>query len=193
MTSEKCPNCGAGVASDAPKCEYCGTMLAPAGTYSKWISVKDKLPPRSASDPNRSDMVLKCYFYIGMKRYDSWVMSAYYDFKRKCWENDFFQTRIKDDIFTSHWMPLPAFDSPEWIPVGKAIPIEQGNIEGISIFELVSVRDTEYKNSLIAARLDFEENKWFAQLDALAKMNEPDIGLVEILRWMPLPLAPISE
>jgi hypothetical protein len=190
MTAEKCPNCGAALTANTNKCTYCGSTINSNNTFS-WISIKDRLPKPSAKDPRYSDIVLKCYYSTKYDFYGTFIMSAYYDFKKKIWDNPFFSDRIKDDIDASHWMPLPASDSPEWISIDKAIPITKSNIESYSTEALTSVKSDDYAVSLISACVIFEKRIWKAPiLDALSKKSDEDRGVVEVIKWMSLPTPP---
>jgi len=140
-------------------------------------------------------MQLTCFYAKDVKSWDSSirdvysVICAYYDFKRKEWDNDFFQPRINDDVFVSHWMPLPASDSPEWIGIDKATPKQSGD-ESFSKEMLVTVTGTSYKESLIGAQYRFKRQTWVTDLDAV-KGNDPETdGIVRITSWMPLPSPP---
>jgi hypothetical protein len=95
------------------------------------------LPPTQIAVYN----VLGCFGMNGghLKQKDGTILdtyieslkSIYYDFQNQKWKNDLYGQRA-EPIFVTHWMPLPAIGSSDWIPVILHIPDVAG-LKGFSI------------------------------------------------------------
>ena len=197
MISEKCPDCGAGVAPNATECSYCGSVLVPTNPVVKWTAIKDHLPPASPTDPIRSINVLGCFGMNGgrvkMKDgsifdgYPGSLRPVYYDFKNKGWNNDFYGIRMYP-ISITHWRPLPEIGLPDWIPVARQTPQTPLN-EDFSIHVLTCDKNIDYEGSVISAHISFKYPHWVAPLD-LTNPDEDALGQITISHWMPEPERP---
>ena len=134
MTSEKCPNCGAGIAPSAARCEYCGTAFTDAPDMT-WTRVDRHLPPPDPAHPGRSVYVITLDLGDGLtfvsKKdkithywYDfrpQFLISAYYDFNTKKWNNELLGKRHRE-ITPTHWMTIPPKSSSAWIAAADRLP-----------------------------------------------------------------------
>ncbi len=162
-----------------------------------WISLKDAQPATSV-DPSRSISVLVCNCKTGTytslddgtlyNSYDAWIMSAYYDSDKKRWYNDHYGERA-DRIKATHWMPLPAIDSPEWTAIVQRTPGIEGEDEDMSPYVLICDRNSDYESSIIAAQKDLDDGSWHAMLDVLTDDDFLN-GEVKATHWFPLPDPP---
>jgi hypothetical protein len=199
MISEKCPDCGAGVAPNATVCSYCGATFAQSNAMGKWTAMKDHLPPVSPTDPNRSINVLGCFGMNGgrLKQKDGTMLdtygmslkSIYYDFQSKQWKNDFYGQRA-EPIIVTHWMHIPSIGLPDWIPVILRTPQIPGNDDGFSINVLVCDKSIDYDGSVISAKVLFRHNTWYGTLDTIDTSESSKLGEITVSHWMPVPERP---
>ena len=200
MTSEKCPNCGAGITLGSSTCEYCGSVLTQTVGLGHWTDMKKNLPPVSPTDPSRSINVLGCFGMNGgrVKKKDGTVadtypgslMPVYYDFQAKEWKNDFYGIRMYP-IGVTHWMPLPSIGSPDWIPVVLRIP-QVAAADGFSTRVLACDKSLDYEGSVISAQVYFHDGHWVAPLD-LTNSDEDALGHITVSHWMPIPDRPLGN
>ena len=200
MISEKCPDCGAGVAPNATECSYCGSVLVPINPVVKWTAIKDHLPPASPTDPSRSINVLGCFGMNGgflkhkdgtrVDAYEGSLKSMYYDFKTQKWKNDLYGQRAEPFSMT-HWMSLPAMDSTDWVPVVLRTPEIAGE-NGFSIYILGCDKSIDYEGSIISSHILFQNSEWCAPLDTLDGSESSKLGAITVSHWMPQPDRPLK-
>ena len=198
MISEKCPDCGAGVAPNATECSYCGSVLVPTNPVVKWTAIKDHLPPASPTDPSRSINVLGCFGMNGgflkhkdgtrVDAYEGSLKSMYYDFKTQKWKNDFYGERAEPFSMT-HWMPLPAADLPDWTPIVLRTPQVAGR-NGWSIYVLGCNKNLDYAGSVFSVSVYLADGHWSAPLDTMNGSDDSPLGRITISHWMPQPDRP---
>jgi hypothetical protein len=200
MISEKCPDCGAGVAPNTSVCSYCGSTLVLSNVARKWTAITNHLPPPSPDNPNHSIMVLICFaknggnfvddedgtvgnFYAGS------VIAAYYDFKNQKWHNDLFG-KWAEPMPVTHWMPLPPSDSADWIPLVLRAPELEGTNEGESVDLLICDKSLSYEGSIVNGHMNLNHKKWQSGAVFNYSLDSDNCHLVTASHWMPLPDIP---
>ncbi len=197
MTTEKCPNCGAGITLGSSTCEYCGSVLTQTVGLGKWTAMKDHMPPVSPTDPSRSINVLGCFGMNGgrvkkegggiLDAYEGSIKSVYYEYETKKWKNQLYADRAYP-ILVTHWMPLPSIGLPDWIPVVLRIP-QVAAADGFSTRVLACDKSLDFEGSVIIAQVYFHDGHWVAPLD-LTNSDEDALGHITVSHWMPTPDRP---
>lgn len=211
MVAEKCPNCGAGIAPSAAKCEYCGTAFSDAPDLT-WTRVDRHLPPPDPAHPGRSVYVITVWLpdgvsFIGKKDkkihyfYDilqPCLISAYYDFNSKTWSNDLLGDRCRNmkDNPPTHWMSIPPKRSSAWIAAADRMPPPDTSIYW-SIDILVCDQSGNFPASVIVASGEFPYNirRWMSKglLDGPKDEDGLQDMFVSATHWMPYPSAGPKE
>ena len=203
MSTQTCISCGTDAPLNASFCPNCGSRIATPEVH-KWTSIKDRLPDRLPTNPDRSINVLICEGIEDGSKDDygrsesdyggNSLVSAYYNFKTGLWENDFYKDRIfyekAPNLRVTHWLPLPPYSYVGWKSVHEAMPEMLDSFEGISV--LTCKKGHYYESSIIKANFltmgEENDGVWQAYLDFDSKAD--DRGTVEITHWCEIPDGP---
>jgi len=204
MSTQTCISCGTDAPLNASFCPNCGSRIATPEVH-KWTSIKDRLPDRLPTNPDRSINVLICEGIEDGSKLDDGssvseyggnsLVSAYYDFKKGLWENDFYKERIFSEkcpnLRVTHWLPLPPYSFAGWKSIKESLP---EMLDSNQTFDVLTCQKGHYyESSIIKACLtnmddEDEEPVWSAYLDLGADIDDP--GKIEITHWCEIPDGP---
>lgn len=158
----------------------------------QWIDAHHQLPPRPQGNSHHSRYCLTAYFKktdidsINSGNGYLMLLSAYYDFDKKIWTNDYLKKG--DSQLVSHWMPLPAEFGAEWTSAADtdAVPPIQSDNLGTRV--LIRLSGLPYEASLIQGTFLSDELKWMP----LGLYEPPYFPHADITAWRPLPVIEIT-
>lgn len=186
MSSQTCANCGAAIKPNATVCEYCGSSQN--NVPGPWLRLDQHPPSRSATDPTRSDLLLVCHCSPTMEYYGELMVAAYYDFTKGEWKNDLYGAS-GNEIPVTHWMRLPAEESPLWRDTAGEFPSEEGEDPGYSV-NVLTYDELNYPDSMISASVNLNPDPirpyWSSYMN-LFPVGEEEL---QVTFWMPMPPAP---
>jgi hypothetical protein len=165
---------------------------------SKWTPIREGLPGKSTTNPNRSRLVLTCKYLptddtpeLKVKAqflYKAYMREAYYDFAKGIWYNDVLG-EYGDVINPSHWMELPADNAPEWISPGDRMPPPSATQDGYSENVLVVSVEKHERIPVTSASYSNSESGW-AMLMQVKGQQGPVTADRPVTAWMHVPPPP---